>query len=99
MVCSYSYAGTTGMMKLPDLKDVNFTICCDDNGGIDVVCMEPNTMLPVFDLEAGLISIELASLSMCTDTMRVSTSLPLEGLGSGNTVAVAHMIHISSKSS
>lgn len=41
MVCSYSYAGTTGMMKLPDLIEVNLTMVCDGNDGIDVVLMDP----------------------------------------------------------
>lgn len=47
-------------------------------------------MLLVFVFETGLISTEPASGSICMETMRVSISLPLDGLGSGNTVAAEH---------
>ena len=41
MVCSYSYAGTTGIMKLPDLREFIITRFCDANDRMDVVLMDP----------------------------------------------------------
>lgn len=54
--------------------------------------MDPKTMLPVFDFETGLISTEPASGSICMETMRVSISLPLDALGSGNIVAAVQIM-------